>query len=406
MNWNEISLGEVLTIRHGYAFKSAYFASEGQYVVLTPGNFHEEGGFRDQPGKDRYYIGDIPERFILEKGDLLVVMTEQMQGLLGSPGFVPSGDRYLHNQRLGLVTDLNYKKIDKIFLYHLFNIHEVRHQVSASATGTKVRHTAPERIYRVRVRVPQLAAQRRIGAILSAYDDLIENNLRRITLLEKAARLIYEEWFVRLRFPGYEHTRIIDGIPEGWRTACVSDLGNVVTGKTPSTKYEGNYGGHVPFIKTPDMHASSVVIKTDSYLSEEGAESQAGKYIPPHSVMVACIGNKLGVVALNAYRAQTNQQINSVVPRRRSYTYYSYFVLSDMKSRLEALGGGATMPNVNKSKFERLPSIIPSTGMIEQFHDLVEPMFRQLQILTETNLKLAEARDLLRPRLMSGEIAV
>jgi type I restriction enzyme S subunit len=151
-------------------------------------------------------------------------MTEQMEGLLGSSAWIPASDKYLHNQRLGRIVDLDESRVDRRYLYHLLNTATVRHQISASASGTKVRHTAPERIGRVDVELPPLASQQKIADTLTAYDDLMENNRRRIDLLEAAARLLYQEWFVRLRFPGHERSRIVAGVPEGWERKTLGDL--------------------------------------------------------------------------------------------------------------------------------------------------------------------------------------
>src|SRR5450759_3920355 len=107
MSWSELSLGEALHIKHGFAFKSKFFSGIGKYVVLTPGNFNEEGGFRLRLEKDRFYSGDISDGYILEEGDLIIAMTEQGPGLLGSPAIIPIGDKYLHNQRLGLIDRLD-----------------------------------------------------------------------------------------------------------------------------------------------------------------------------------------------------------------------------------------------------------------------------------------------------------
>jgi len=150
MSWHQITLGDAIHVKHGFAFKGQYFSDSGEYVVLTPGNFNEEGGFRLRPSKDRFYTGDIPEDYVLDEGDLIVAMTEQGPGLLGSSALIPDGGKYLHNQRLGLIQDLDNTVLDKKFLYYLFNTGAVRGQISGSASGTKVRHTAPERIYRVK----------------------------------------------------------------------------------------------------------------------------------------------------------------------------------------------------------------------------------------------------------------
>lgn len=225
MGWRDMELGDAIHVKHGFAFKSYYFSDNGDFVVLTPGNFHEEGGFRRRPGKDRFYSAAIPQGYVLEKGDLIVAMTEQGPGLLGSAALVPQSGKYLHNQRLGLVDEIDTNVLDKRFLYYLLNTRTVRSQLSGSATGTKVRHTAPERIYQVKVSIPNdVVLQCRIAAMLSSYDDLIENNRRRIQLLEQAARLLYEEWFVRFRFPGHEQVSVTDGVPEGWTSKTIGEV--------------------------------------------------------------------------------------------------------------------------------------------------------------------------------------
>jgi type I restriction enzyme S subunit len=121
MSWRVVQLSDGIHIRHGFAFKSKYFTDTGSYVVLTPGNFKEAGGFRLRPGKDRFYAGDIPEGFILGENDLIVAMTEQAPGLLGSSALIPDSGRYLHNQRLGLIDKIESNLFDKIYLYYLFN---------------------------------------------------------------------------------------------------------------------------------------------------------------------------------------------------------------------------------------------------------------------------------------------
>jgi len=223
-NWRDTTLRELVRIEHGFAFKGAHFSDHGELVVLTPGNFHETGGFRARPEKDRYYHARFPERYLLKKGDLIVAMTEQGEGLLGSAAIIPESGKYLHNQRLGLVKP-NPKTADQRFLYYIFNSDHVRQQIRNSSSGSKVRHTSPERMYRSTVRVPDKRGQSETAAVLTAYDDLIEANQRRIALLERMAEEIYREWFVRLRFPGYAKTKLVKGVPAGW---SVRPLGSVM----------------------------------------------------------------------------------------------------------------------------------------------------------------------------------
>ncbi|MCA1625863.1 MAG: restriction endonuclease subunit S [Acidobacteria bacterium] len=241
--------GDYFKVKHGYAFKSEFFSDSGNYVVVTPGNFFDEGGFKKKGDKEKFYTGTVPEGYVLKKGDLIVAMTEQAEGLLGSSALIPQDDYYLHNQRLGLVIDLDENELNKKFLYYLFNLRDVRNQIRATATGAKIRHTAPERILSVRFKYLPIKEQQHIAAILSAYDDLIENNTRRIQILEEMARRIYEEWFVRFRFPGHENVKMVESefglIPEGWKVLSIISVVSIKYGATlPKNQMQGN--GDIP----------------------------------------------------------------------------------------------------------------------------------------------------------------
>jgi type I restriction enzyme S subunit len=282
-----------LRIKHGWAFKGEFFSDSGPYVLLTPGNFNEEGGLRLKGEKEKYYTGEVPSEFILKHGDLLVVMTEQAEGLLGSPAIIPEGDRYLHNQRLGLVVDIDESLVDKLFLYYLFNLREVRAQIRATANGAKVRHTSPDRIYQVKVQLPPLPLQQEIASILSAYDDLIENNTRRIKILEEMARAIYREWFVHFRFPGHEKVKLVDSplgkIPEGWEVKPIGDVIETLGGGTPSTKKPEYWeNGDVIWFTPSDLTKSATMFISDSEkkITALGLKESSARMFPAYSVMM------------------------------------------------------------------------------------------------------------------------
>lgn len=167
--------------------------------------------------------------------------------------------------------------------------------------------------------LPPLPLQTRIADLLSAYDELIEVNNRRIALLEQTAEQLYKEWFVRLRFPGYAQTKVRKGVPEGWDIKPLKFFGKIITGKTPSKKIESYFGGDIPFVKTPDMHGNVFVIETMETLTRSGAESQKKQTIPNGSIMVNCIGALSGSVSITSTNCQTNQQINSLVLKNWLY---------------------------------------------------------------------------------------
>ena len=167
--WVEKRLEELCDIKHGYAFEGEFFSNEGEYVLLTPGNFYERGGYRDRGDKQKYYNGEIPRDYVLNEGDLLVAMTEQAAGLLGSPILVPESDKFLHNQRLGLVTKKPGVAWTNEFFFHVFDTQPVRKAIHASASGVKVRHTSPTKIGEVVVAFPtSLPEQKRIVTTLAS----------------------------------------------------------------------------------------------------------------------------------------------------------------------------------------------------------------------------------------------
>jgi type I restriction enzyme S subunit len=167
--WVEKRLSELCDIKHGFAFKSEFFTDNGNYVLLTPGNFYESGGYRDRGEKQKYYSGEIPHGFVLSEGNLLVAMTEQAAGLLGSPALIPESGKFLHNQRLGLVTKKPGVPWANIFFFHVFNLHAVRKAIHDSASGVKVRHTSPTKIGEIVVTFPtSLSEQERIVSDLGA----------------------------------------------------------------------------------------------------------------------------------------------------------------------------------------------------------------------------------------------
>ncbi len=397
MSWTEITLGDAFSVKHGFAFKSAYFADDGSHFVLTPGNFHETGGFRLRPGKDRAYSGDFPEGYVLEEGDVIVAMTEQGPGLLCSSAIVPEGNRYLHNQRLGLIENLDETVLNKRFLYHLFNTRGVRGQISGSASGTKVRHTSPERIYRVRVRIPDPECQIRIADVLSAYDDLIENNRRRIALLEQAARELYREWFVRLRFPGHEHKKIVDGVPEGWTTRALSEIADVTMGQSPKSSYYNDVGNGLPF----HQGVTNFGIRFPShktYCTVENRVAEPGDILFSVRAPVGRINitsDKIvigrGLAAIRSNRDQQNLLF---------YVLKSHFFQEDM------LGTGAIFAAITKKDLYGVDLLQSPDEVAEMFLDSVRPLDAQIERLHQMVECLAQARDLLLPRLMSGEVQV
>ena len=175
--WISVTLGDVAALKHGYAFESTGFGTDGDHCLLTPGNFHQSGGIRDLGRAQKHYSGPFPEQFLLGAGDLLVAMTEQAPGLLGAALIVPDDKRsYLHNQRLGLVKIAEPSLVGAEYLFHWLALPSVRQTIAQNASGTKVKHTSPGRLESLPILLPPLPEQRKIVEILRAWDNAIERS--------------------------------------------------------------------------------------------------------------------------------------------------------------------------------------------------------------------------------------
>ena len=416
--WKRYKLVDLLRVKHGWAFKGEFFSETGIQSILTPGNFYESGGFKANASKDRFYIGEYPKEYLCSKGDLIVAMTEQAAGLLGSTAIVPEDNRYLHNQRIGLISCNEY--LNKDFAYYLFMTQTVRQQISRSASGTKVKHTSPEKIYEVQVYIPKIQTQRNIAKLLTTLDQKIQINNQINQELETMAKTLYDYWFVQFDFPDKNgkpykssggkmvyHPELKREIPEGWGVETLRDFeSKIITGKTPSRANSDNFGGEIPFITIGDIRGNTFIYSTSESLTDLGASVQQNKYLPEGSLCVSCIAT-VGEIGFTTEWSHTNQQINSIVFEDKTHRYYLYFALKNYFENAKASAKtGNTFANMNKEDFSGIRIILPSKEIKNNFHEISEPYFAQIKCLQGQNRELTQLRDWLLPMLMNGQVKV
>lgn len=284
------------------------------------------------------------------------------------------------------------------FLFYLvkFKVNVLRKNTHGSVFDTITRDTFDG----IEVELPSLSTQNKIASLLGNLDDQIELNTKINKNLQAQAQALYKSWFT-----DYEP---FDGVrPIAWVNGTVDDLAKeIVCGKTPSTKVKEYYGSDVPFITIPDMHEKTYAVTTERYLSNYGAASQAKKTLPPNSICVSCIGTA-GVVTLVASESQTNQQINSIIPKDGYSPFYIYLLMQTLSKVINKLGqSGSTIVNLNKTQFGKIKVIIPSVQDMKAFDEIVTPLFALILKNQKENIRLSSLRDALLPQLMSGEIDI
>jgi type I restriction enzyme S subunit len=320
------------------------------------------------------------------------------------------------------------------YRYYLLKSLGLEHMNADSAVPGLNRDAAHAR----QIRVPSTETeQRAIAHILGTLDDKIELNRRRNQTLEAMARALFKDWFVdfqpvrakqsartqtggpvRAKMEGREPylpadlwqlfpDRLDDeGKPEGWEMACVGDIGNVICGKTPSTRKPEYYGDDVPFITIPDMHGKVFSVATQKRLSYAGAASQQNKMLPPGAICVSCIAT-LGLVVITTEPSQTNQQINSVIPARGDETYFWYWTLKNLGEEIKAGGsGGSVLGNLSTGRFSKLQVNASTRSLRLAYNARVENLFSQILATEFESQTLAQLRDTLLPKLISGELRV
>ena len=349
------------------------------------------------------------------------------------------------------------KKADYRFIFYLLRLY--KKEIQSLATGAAQQNLSAKTIKEFCFYIPSLEKQTEIADILSELDKKIQLNTQINQTLEQIAQALFKSWFVDFdpvrakvqalsdglsleqaelavmqtisgktpeeltalsqtqpeRYAELAETAKafpcemveVDGgeVPKGWKLKALSDLGQIICGKTPSKSNKEFYGNDVPFIKIPDMHNQVFITQTTDNLSVAGANSQSKKYIPPKSICVSCIAT-VGLVSMTSKPSHTNQQINSIIPNDEQTSEFLYLSLKQpsMTKYLKDLasGGSATL-NLNTSTFSKIEIMTPSKEIIDIFHNKVVYAFEKVLSNSIENKRLAEIRDLLLPNLLNGE---
>lgn len=394
--WQEVKLGELISIKHGYAFKGDDIITDDNGIVLvTPGNFAIGGGFQEE--KCKFFKGQYPKDYVLKENDLIVTMTDLSKecDTLGYSALVPSGSRiYLHNQRIGLVEFKN-NLVDKLFLYWFMRTKKYQHFVVSSCSGSVIKHTSPGRICDATISLPPIDVQKKIAGVLGALDDKIELNNRINNNLEQQAQALFKSWFVDFEPFGGK-------MPDDWKVGNLLDIADYLNGLAMQKFRPAENDKGLPVLKIKELRQG--FCDSNSELCSLNVKNE---YIVNDGDVIFSWSGSLLVDFWCSGKCGLNQHLFKVTSK--NFDKWFYFLWT--KHYLEhfafiAADKATTMGHIKREELEKAKVIIPSSACYQKMKQIMTPIYDLLISNRVENTRLATLRDTLLPKLMSGEIDV
>jgi type I restriction enzyme S subunit len=403
-SWPELrikDLGEVFTGRTPSTEHPAYFGDD--YPFITPSDMHQGKYARATQRSVSHEGAELLKRVRLPANSVCVSCIGWQMGeaiMTDKPSFT--------NQQINAIVPNS--KVDPSFLYYSL-LPRKQELLSLGATiGARTPILKKSAFCDLKVRIPTLPVQRRIAGILSAHDDLIDNNNRRISILDEMAHQIYREWFIEFRFPGHEKAKFSEyhggELPSGWERMRVGDAFEVLGGATPSTKEPAYWdAGTIPWFSPSDLTRSRRMFLSEGEkkITLSGLENCSARLFPPYSVMMTSRAT-LGVLAINRDHACTNQGFITCIPNDRITCPHLYLWLAASAAELEMLGTGATFKEITKRAFKEYGVVLAPPDIERLFFERTWPLLQMIETLEAQNENLRLTRDLLLPKLLSGEL--
>ena len=421
MELKKYKIGDLVQVTRGASLGGEFYATQGNYVRLTCGNFdYRNNCFKENQSKDNiYYTGGFKEDFILEKGDIITPLTEQAIGLLGSTARIPESGKYIQSQDIAKI-DCNESLLDKDFAFYLISSACVKQQLSAAAQQTKIRHTSPDKIKECTVWIPSLDIQKRIGRILTDIDNKIAINRQINDNLEAMAKQLYDYWFVQFDFPNEEgkpykssggamvwNEKLKREIPTSFDVKSLSEIIEVKDGTHDSPKPQDN--GY--FLLTSKHLTERGLDYTSAYkISKEDYESiNKRSKVDTNDIlfsMIGTIGNSYFVEETNINFAIKNMALFKT-SAKRWFSEYLYLYLSscDYKHYEGNSLSGSIQKFVSLRTLRDMP-ILYHEDIIKVFAKEVRNIITMMVNLRKENIELTKQRDELLPLLMNGQATV
>lgn len=334
-----------------------------------------------------------------QKGDILYSVV----GSFGIPVLIKENVKFTFQRHIAILRP-NPHIVEPAYMYYSMLSKAFFLQADAAAIGAAQRTISLSSLQNLTINLPDLPTQRRIASILSAYDDLIENNRRQIKLLEEAAQRLYREWFVELRFPGHEGVKVVDGVPKGWMKGTVDNIVKLLSGY-PFKSSEYVSSGKYRLITIKNVKDGEFSPDNVDYIDQLPDKVPSHCILTEGDILLSLTGNIGRVCIVNGYNYLLNQRVAKLQTLHPAYAY-CMFRSKEMLNKMTALSNGVAQQNLSPIRAEKIRILIPSSNLLSQFKNIVEPIISQIILLNNQITFACEARDRLLPELMDGEMEV
>ncbi|MPM34228.1 hypothetical protein SDC9_80810 [bioreactor metagenome] len=388
-NWEMCRLGQFIGIKHGFAFKGMHITDiPSRYILVTPGNFHIGGGFKAD--KPKYYLEIPPPEYILKGDDIIVTMTDlsKESDTLGYSAKVPrDGKIYLHNQRIGLVNFINTEAHPE-FIYWLMRTRDYQSYIVGSASGTSIMHTSPNRIKDYKFKCPSITEQKAIAGVLSCLDHKIDLLNRQNKILEAMAETLFRQWF-------------IEEAEDDWEEKSLSSVANFINGIACQKFPPENEVDKLPVLKIKELRNG---FSTDCDYSSTNIDR---KYIVQRGDIIFSWSASLMVKIWDGEDCILNQHLFKVI----SDEYPKWFIYFWCKQHLAefisiSTSHATTMGHIKREDIDNSKVLVPSAARLRDRSNLMNSLLDKVLINFKQIESLLEQRDMLLPKLMSGELRV
>lgn len=398
--WQYCTFGDVVDLEQGLAFnkKTNHLMCESGIPLLRITNLINDT-------EDKFVNAElVPRKFIAHPNDLIYTRTGQV-GLVfrGRVGVV-------HNNCFRIIPQ---EHVSREYTYWFLKQPEFRQKAISVATGSAQPDLNHGAFKSLPFHYPPLPTQHKIASILSAYDDLIENNTRRIAILEEMAQTIYRQWFVNFRFPGHEKVKLVDSplglIPEGWEPTHIEDICERITsGGTPRTKTEKFWDGDIPWLSSGET-GNRFITETVKKITKEGVENSSTRFVRSGSTVIASAGQgktrgQTSMLLLDSY---INQSVIALTADTNKVTdNYLFLDLARRYRQFRQISDGSSRGSLTTKLLAELSIVLPPVKLVTQFDVLANPIVRNIELCIRKNANLRATRDLLLPKLISGKLDV